>query len=139
MLEHARMLRLSTARHETRPLAPAFDRAITARERQAGRSVFDLSVSGRPEGSEAAGGREKIKTENKGAPGGAQALSAGRPSPKGAQGRGPGGGRWAGRMVDGPGRSGQSRWGMGVIVPLLGWPERLERLENRCFRPILGL
>ena len=33
------------------------------------------------------------------------------------------GGRWAGRMVDGPGRSGQSRWGMGVVVPLLRWPE----------------
>ena len=36
----------------------------------AGRCVFDLSVCGRPGGSEAAGGREKIQTENRGPEGG---------------------------------------------------------------------
>ena len=51
----------------------------------AGRSVFDLTVSARPRGSGAAGGREKTKTENTGGAGGARALSAVRPSPKGAQ------------------------------------------------------
>ena len=88
----------------------------------AGRRFFDLPVSARPGGSEEAGGREKTKTENTRGPGGARALSVVRLGHKGAQGRGPEG-RWAGRMVDGPDRSGQSRWGMGVLVPLLGWPE----------------
>ena len=35
-----------------------------------GPSVFDLSESAGPQGSEAAGGREKTKTENTGGPGG---------------------------------------------------------------------
>ena len=37
-----------------------------------GRSVFDSPVSARPGGSEAVGGREKTKTENRGGPGGPQ-------------------------------------------------------------------
>ena len=61
-----------------------------------GRSVFDSPFSARPGGSEAAGGREKTKTRKHRGPGGADPLSAVRPSPKGAQGRGPEG-RWAGR------------------------------------------
>ena len=39
-------------------------------------SVFDLSVSARPGGSEAAGGREKTKTRKRGGGGGAQRMRA---------------------------------------------------------------
>ena len=60
-----------------------------------GPSEVDFSVSARPRGSEGAGGREKTKTKNGGPRGPPGALSAFKPSPKGAQsrqGRGPEGG-----------------------------------------------
>ena len=41
-----------------------------SRQALVGPSVFDLSLSAGPQGSEAAGGREKTKTENTGGPGG---------------------------------------------------------------------
>ena len=53
-----------------------------------GPSNFDLSVSARPRGSEAAGGREKTKTENVGGPG-ARALYSSTPEPSGVQSRTP--------------------------------------------------
>ena len=47
-------------------------------------------------------------------------------------------GRWAGRVVDGPGRSGRSMgrsgW-LGLVVLLLGWPECM---EIRLFRGVLA-
>ena len=48
----------------------------------AGRSVFDLSVCGRPGGSEEAGGREKTKTGKQGPGGGPGAPRVLRPSAK---------------------------------------------------------
>ena len=48
----------------------------------AGRSVFDLSVSTRPGGSEEAGGREKTKTGKQGPGGGPGAPRVLRPSAK---------------------------------------------------------
>ena len=47
-----------------------------------GPSVFDLSVSGRPGGSEEAGGREKTKTGKQGPGGGPGAPRVLRPSAK---------------------------------------------------------
>ena len=60
--------------------------------------------------------RENKKNRKRGPGGGPRALSAVRPSPNGAQREGQGGapgGRWVGRVVDGPGRSDRSIYVVG--------------------------
>ena len=101
-----------------------------------GRNGFDFSVCARPGGPDQAGGGQKTKTRKQGPEGG--------PGPQGPSGLGPrwvgewGGAmvRWAGRVVDGPGRSGRSMgrsgW-LGLVVLLLGWPECM---EIRLFRGV---
>ena len=103
---------------------------------RAWRNVFDLSVSGRPGSPDQAGGGEKTKTRKQGPGGGPGAPRALRPRAKvGWESGGPMG-RWAGRVVDRPGRSGRSMgrsgW-LGSVVLLLGWPECM---EIRLFRGV---
>ena len=85
---------------------PVFDRASAGL--RAGRSVFNLSVSGRPRPREAASEPRKQKTKNKGGAQGPGAQRAVRPSAKGGSKGWEVVGRSAGRVVDGPGRSGRS-------------------------------
>ena len=99
-----------------------------------GGAFLNSRVVGGPAHPRLREGGKKRKQENAGGPGGAHALSLIRPSPKGAQGRGPGG-----SMSRSDGRQARSvgsvqMW-LGMIVPLLGWPERL---ENGYFWPIFA-
>ena len=102
------------------------------------RSLFDLSVSGRPGGSEEAGGQKKTKTGKQGPGGGPGAPRALRPSAKVGWERGGPRGRWAGRVVDGPGRSGRSMgrsgW-LGLVVLLLGCQNAWKFACFEVFRP----
>ena len=76
------------------------------------RSVFNLSVSGRPRGSEPVGRREKQKTKNRGPEGG--------PGPQGPSGLGP---RWVGR-VGGRWVGGPVGWSTGQVGRVDQWGGR---------------
>ena len=80
--------------------------------RLTGRSVFNLSVSGRPRGSEPVGRQETQKTKNRGPEGG--------PGPQGPSGLGP---RWVGR-VGGRWVGGPVGWSTGQVGRVDQWGGR---------------